>query len=271
MDLGLTLNEARCYATLLEIAPVTAGELADVSGVPRPKVYATLKVLEQRGFCYASGDRVMTFRPVDPELALSEWARRREHERRLGDERDRKLRSALVASLPSLPERVGEDMTEIMELTGGPKETIEIYERLITGAERQVDIVHAAPVLQTKSRWNVCEVAARERGVQVRVLFATRELAQAHGYEQLLDAGGEARVARNVPLKLVVRDNGSESLVALANPADRSKPTCVAIRHADLVAPIQLLFNREWRQAVPLTRRAGSSTPRQRGGQRART
>jgi sugar-specific transcriptional regulator TrmB len=252
VDLGLTLNEARCYVTLLHIAPATAGEVADASGVPRPKVYGTLKSLEQRSFCYASGDRVTTFRPVDPELALGEWTRRREHERRLADEHDRRLRGALVSDLPDPPEHMTEDMSEIMQLTGGPRQTIEVYERLIENAERQLDIVHSAPVLQAQSRWNVYETAALDRGVQVRVLFATDRLAIEHGYEQILQAGGEVRVARGMPLKLIVRDNGTEALVALHNLADEAHPTCVAIRHADLVAPIQLLFNREWRQARAL-------------------
>lgn len=261
VELGLTLNEARCYVALLHIAPATAGEVADWSRVPRPKVYGTLKSLEQRSFCYASGDRVTMFRPVDPELALSEWTRRREHERRLADEQDNRLRGALVSTLPDPPERISEDSSEIMQLTGGPRETIEVYERLIETAERQLDIVHSSPVLQVAERWNVYERAALERGVQVRVLFATGELAAEHRYEELLEAGGEVRVARGMPLKLVVRDNGFETLVALHNPSDESHPTCVAIRHEDLVAPVQLLFNREWRRAHPLEL-APASTPR---------
>lgn len=248
VELGLTLNEARCYLALLEAAPATAAELAEASGVPRPKVYATLKTLEQRGFCYPSGDRVTRFRPVDPELALGELSRAREHERRLADERDRQLTVDLVRGLPAPPEELPEDTREFMQHTGSPGSTIEIFERMIETTERRVDIVHGVPVFQEPANWNRFEVAVLGHGVQVRVLFPTLEMAGEHRYEELVEAGGEVRVARGTPLKLLLRD-GTEALVALREPRDEMHPTCVLIRHPDLVAPLQLMFSREWRRA----------------------
>lgn len=250
MELGLTPNEARSYVALLHLASATAAELAEVAGVPRPKVYGALRSLEQRGFCNASGDRVTNFRPVDPELALSEWVRRREHERLLASGHDARLRSQLVGMLPARPEHVPEDMSDVMQHTGGPGPTIEVYERLIETTDRRVDIVHAIPVLQRPTRWNRFETEALERGVQVRILASTRELAIEHRCEQILEAGGEVRIARGTPLKLLVRDDGEEAIVALSSPDDRYRPTCVAIRHPELAAPLQLLFNREWRRSL---------------------
>jgi sugar-specific transcriptional regulator TrmB len=260
VELGLTLNEARCYVGLLHIAPATAGELAEFSGVPRPKVYGTLKGLEQRSFCYASGDRVTTFRPVDPELALEEWTRAREHDRRVSAERDRQLRADLVRALPRPPEPVVDGPTDVfMELSGGADATIEDYERIIATAERRVDIVHSIPVLQRQPRWNMREAEAVARGVEVRVLFASRELAMEHRYEELIAGGAEVRVARDRPMKLVVRDDGAEAMVALHNPVDTMHPTCLLIRHTDLIAPLQLHFNRQWRQARSLSGIADTS------------
>jgi sugar-specific transcriptional regulator TrmB len=259
VDIGLTLNEARCYLALLHIAPATAAEIANASGVPRAKVYATLKSLEQRGFCFPSGDRVTRFRAVDPELALAELTRAREHERRLAGERDRHLRSELAEALPATPDHMPEDSDEIMQHTGGKDPTIKVYEGLISRTEGRVDIVHGIPMLQDPDRWNRAEVEALARGAQVRVLFPSSELAAEHRYEEVVEAGGEVRIARGSPLKLVVRD-GAEALVALRNPADELHPTCVAIRHADLVAPLQLMFSREWRRAGRLL------TPRRQDG-----
>lgn len=247
VDLGLTLSEARCYVALLETAPATAGQLADTSGVPRPKVYGTLKVLEERRFCYPSGDRVTTYRPVDPDLALGEWTRSREHERRLEAERDRELRAELIAMLPHPPEHVAEAGEIVFELTGSLTGTIEDYERLIEEAQGRIDIVHSEPVLQGRDRWNLREVAALERGVAVRVLFATAELADTHAWDQLVAAGGEVRVAREPPLKMVIRDDGAEALIAVPHPGDPADPYCLLIKNADLIAPLQLRFNRQWR------------------------
>lgn len=250
VELGLTLNEARCYVALLNTGPSTAAELAKVSGVPRPKVYATLKSLEQRGFSYPSGDQVTKFRPVDPELALSELARGREHERRLADEKDRQLRAELVGSLPVPPEQPTDGDGVIMRLTGAREPTIDALEGMIAAAERRVDIVHGLPMLQDPARFNQFELAALKRGVQVRVIFPDVDLAAEHRYEELVEAGGEVRIARDAALKLVICD-GTNAMIALRNPGDPLHPTCVVIGHADLVAPIQLLFSREWRPAEP--------------------
>jgi sugar-specific transcriptional regulator TrmB len=262
VELGLTLNEARCYVALLHIAPATAGDIAASSGVPRPKVYGTLKALEQRSFCFSSGEGgVTTFHAVDPKLALEEWTRHREHERRLEHERDRRLHAELLEALPAPRERPArEEVEDIMRLTGAPENTAEALEQLIDRSERRIDIINRVPVLQPESRWNEHEIAALERGVQVRMLFATRELAVEHRYEELVAAGGEVRVARAAPLKLLVRDDGEEALVALSKPDDEL-PTCVAVQHKDLVAPLQLLFNREWRRASALAapKRGGAS------------
>lgn len=250
IELGLTLNEARCYLGLLSGGPSTAAELAEISGVPRPKVYATLKLLEQRGFSYPSGDRITRFRAVDPELALNELARAREHERRLADERERQLRSDLIRSLPAPPEPAAPHRDEIMRLTGPGETTIAIYERMIETATRRVDIVHGMPTLQDPSHFNRFELEALERSVQVRVLLPDRELAIEHRIDELIEAGGEARFTDGAPLKLLICD-GSEALAALRNPNDPGNPTCVLIGHTDLVTPLQLLFNREWRKARP--------------------
>lgn len=259
-ELGLTLTEARCYVALLEIAPATAGQLAEHADVPRPKVYGTVKSLEQRGFAYSSGDPVTTFRAVDPELALGEWTRRREHERRLLDERDQQLRGELVAELPHPSEHATEKVGEIMQLAGGSRAaTADTLARLMDRAEQRLDIVVSRPVFRPMANWSRSEKAALERGVQVRMLVSSRELAIELGCEEILAAGGEVRLARNTPSKLVVRDNGAEAIVALPTPGDTSLPTCVVIQHSELVAPMQLLFNREWRRARPLVLQAPAS------------
>ena len=86
------------------------------------------------------------------------------------------------------------------------------------------------------------------------MLIVGRELAVEHRFEEIVAAGGEVRVARTAPLKVMIRDDGAEAAVALSSPgADKQeRQIFLAVRHPDLVAPMQLLFNREWRRAQPL-------------------
>ncbi len=81
------------------------------------------------------------------------------------------------------------------------------------------------------------------------IAMAEEALADDDRDRALLDAGGEIRVAPGVPMKLLVRD-GVEAMISLRDPATGQQGlTSAVIRHPDLVGPLQLLFNREWRKA----------------------
>lgn len=247
-ELGLTLNEARAYLSLLQFSPATAARVAERAGVPRPKVYEALHSLEQRGFCSSRAEGVATFEPVDPERALAGWIRHREQERRLSAERDERLASELVQALPARHEDARGPTPDYMEALFGRARTSEALERVIGAAERRVDMIQQPPFLQPRSRWNLAEVAAIRRGVRVRVLYTPEAIAVEHRYADLRRAGGEIRVAAKVPMKLLVRD-GVEAMISLRDPATGQQGiTSAVIRHPDLVGPLQLLFNREWRK-----------------------
>ncbi|OYT44170.1 hypothetical protein B6U84_04675, partial [Candidatus Bathyarchaeota archaeon ex4484_40] len=47
-DIGLSEYEARAYISLLENGPSTARRLSMISGIPRTKIYGTLKKLIER-------------------------------------------------------------------------------------------------------------------------------------------------------------------------------------------------------------------------------
>lgn len=54
---GFTEYEARAYATLVQRGPLTGYQLAKVSGIPRPNVYAVIDRLERRGAVAAIATR----------------------------------------------------------------------------------------------------------------------------------------------------------------------------------------------------------------------
>lgn len=248
VELGLTLNEARVYLSLLRAAPASAAEVAAGAGVPRPKVYEALRSLELRGFCSAGGDRVARYVAVAPELALPAWLRHREQERRLAAERDEQLAERVVALLPKGAEPAGGRPIDYMETVFGRARTSDALERLIGAAERSVHMMQQPPFLQPRSRWNVAEVEAVERGVEVCVLYTPEAARDEKRYSDLVRAGGRARVAERVPMKLLVRD-GVEAMISLRDAVTGEQGlTSAVIRHPDLVGPLQLLFEREWRK-----------------------
>ncbi len=252
VDIGLTSKEARAYAALLRLAPATAAEIADAAGIARPKVYEALKALEQRGFCFVRGDRVARFHPVSPDVALPEWARRREHERRMSTQRDERLVGGLLKALPRGVEDDALD-ARYMHAKVGRDATLQMLVDIVERAENRLDIVVTTPVIQPRSEWHNSELRALERGVGIRVIYGAELVDDSERYRPLLDGGAEVRTSSNVPLKMIVRDDGAEAVVSLVDTTDGEfVATSVSVHHPELAAPFQLLFNRQWRQANEL-------------------
>jgi len=67
-DIGLSLNEARIYNTLLEIKGGTISAIARHAGIDRRNVYDTMQRLIKRGLAYQIlPKKILTYAPVHPE------------------------------------------------------------------------------------------------------------------------------------------------------------------------------------------------------------
>lgn len=250
VELGLTPNESRAYVALLRLGTATAAEIAGAARIPRQKVYEALHALEQRGFLRMAAAGVTAHTPVAPQEALPAWVRQREHERRIGAERDELLAERLLRALPR-PKHPQPNLDEMQAVVGRAR-TSEVLEQLVERATKTLHMMQQPPFLQARSRWNLAEAAAARRGVQVRVLYSDAAADDTERWRPLVAAGGEARATTEVPMKLLVRD-GVEAMISLRDPATGEQGLASAvIRHPDLVGPLQLLFDREWRRARKL-------------------
>jgi HTH-type transcriptional regulator, sugar sensing transcriptional regulator len=71
-ELGFGEYEARAYHALLQHNPISGYELAKVSGIPRPNIYAVLQKLEERGTVgRLQRDNTTLYVPVAPEEFLA--------------------------------------------------------------------------------------------------------------------------------------------------------------------------------------------------------
>jgi sugar-specific transcriptional regulator TrmB len=254
-ELGLTVNEARVYLALLRsVENPTAAEAATGAGVPRPKVYEALQALEGRGFSKSIGGRVRRFAPVEPETALRGWLSHREHERAEMSERDQIRAQALGRLLPAPASEARAQVAEFIGAISGQVATSEALDDLVSRARQTLDIMLQPPFVQPRPRWNVLEVEALERDVQIRAIYTPAALEDARRFGDLVRHGGKARVLAGLPMKLMVRDQ-EEALISLRDVGTGAQSvTTVAIRHPDLVAPLTTLFEQQWRKARALPR-----------------
>jgi len=254
-ELGLTVNEARVYSALLRsVDSPTAAEAAAAARVPRPKVYEALHALEGRGFSKSIGGRVRRFIPVEPETALRGWLSHREHERAEMSERDQIRVEALGRLLPAPASQEGAQVADFIGAISGQLPTTEALDDLVSRATRTLDIMLQPPFVQPRPRWNVMEVEAIQRGVQVRAIYTPAGLEDTRRFEDVVRHGGRVRMLAHLPMKLMVRDQ-VEVLISLRDIGTGAQSvTTVAVRHPDLVAPLTTLFEQQWRKARALPR-----------------
>jgi sugar-specific transcriptional regulator TrmB len=65
--LGLTGNEAKVYASLVCLKQAKASEIAENAGVPRPKIYRTLRRMEKKGYVRIIEGEPTLFCCIQPE------------------------------------------------------------------------------------------------------------------------------------------------------------------------------------------------------------
>lgn len=65
--LGFTGNEAKIYASLVCLKQAKASEIAENAGVPRPKIYGTLRGMEKKGYVRIIEGEPTLFCSVQPE------------------------------------------------------------------------------------------------------------------------------------------------------------------------------------------------------------
>jgi hypothetical protein len=189
---------------------------------------------------------------VAPDLALRDWIRHRDHERAAAAEREQALGDMLTRLLPRPQARLMSGPPEYMEAISGRTRTTAAIEEIIGRAERSVRMLQQPPWLQPRSRWNVAEIDAVERGVDVRVIYSAEAARDRRRWTGLADAGGECRRLDDLPMKLLVRDD-VEALISLrdANTGEQSILSA-AVRHPDLAGPLALLFEQHWGRARAL-------------------
>jgi hypothetical protein len=136
-----------------------------------------------------------------------------------------------------------------MEALIGRERVIDTFEEMVSSAVERLDIVQAPPHFQPRERWNELEAAAIACGVQVRVLYMPEVDANEERYLGLLAAGGAGRVSNGLVFKLVLL-GGIDAMVAVPDTSGGVEYTVIRITHPDLIAPLQLVFQKEWQRAA---------------------
>lgn len=189
-DIGLNMYERKIYSALLGRGVSTAGELSEMTNVPRSRAYDVLESLAEKGFAVIKSSKPMEYVSIPPEQAIENIKKqhRRDLEEKL-EQLDSFKDSDAANELEELYDQ-GLELVEPEEMSGSLKGSHQIHQHMGTmfqDASETIDIVMSETGLEDlhDNHSDLLE-EAKDEGVQVRILApVTGENQEA--YEELKD------------------------------------------------------------------------------------
>ncbi len=258
----LNLYEAKVWTALLSRGVSTAGELSNISDVPRSRTYDILESLEKKGFIVMKIGKPIKFVALKPEEVVERVKRNlivnaQEKSKRLEKLRD----DEVLIELNSLFNN-GIKFVEPSDLSGSLRGRQNMYnhlDMLIRAAEKTVTIVTTAEGLNRKLEALVPSLEkARKRGVVVRIaapitqenVKIAKDIARFAEVRDLSSVGLNARFA--------IIDSEDLMFMLLDDKTVHPNYDIAVWLSSDFFArALEQMFEVAWKDFVPLSRAAG--------------
>ncbi len=172
-DFGLNSYEAKIWTALLSRGVATAGELADISNVPRSRSYDVLESLEKKGFIIMKIGKPIKYIAVPPDEVVERVKKKvNQDAEQMLSMMDELKDSPVLKELMQLHNN-GIESVEPSEISGAIKSQSNIYDHLnlmLKKAENDVLIVTTANGLKRKVNSLLRQIKKLgDRGVNVRI------------------------------------------------------------------------------------------------------
>lgn len=239
---GLSEVEERLYRTLLRIRRGSITQLAAFANRSPVVTRRALQRLESLGLVNRQGTP-SRFVPATPDTAIEALILRRQEEL----ERCRLVAASLAAEYRDATS----DTADLVELLNG-ESISQRYVQLLTNARSEVLMFDKPPYIGPPD--NPLELEILARGISWRAIYAQEALELPGRIAQLRAwnaAGEQARVAANVPLKLVLVDR-KVALLPLTPDGRGADDTGVLVHPSSLLTTLLMLFDMVWERALPL-------------------
>lgn len=172
-DFGLNSYESKLWVALLSRGVSTAGELSDISNVPRSRTYDVLESLEKKGFIVVKVGKPIKYLAVPPAEVVERVKKRVMLEAQQKNNSLSKLKdSEVLTELDSL-HNVGVRLVDPTDRSASFRGRDKVYDHLnmeLKGAKKSVHLMTSSEGLARKeaSLWNQLK-KANSRGVKVNI------------------------------------------------------------------------------------------------------
>ena len=176
----LNIYEAKVWTALLSRGIAAAGELADISGVPRSRSYDVLENLEKKGFIIMKLGKPIKYIAVQPEEILKRLKNKMETDAKVQISQLGEVKKTPVYQEIELLYKQGIDRVEPADLSGILKGRKNVYDHLktiIASADTSVSImttekgfVRKLDILKNSLK------KAKTKGVEIKIAAPIKDL-----------------------------------------------------------------------------------------------
>jgi len=249
--IGLNQYESRIYTALLSKGTSTAGELAEISDVPRSRVYDVLTGLEKKGFAIIQVGRPVKYVAVPPQEALKKVRRHYEDEHERWLKNFDRLQESLIESLePIYSEgKISADVSDLVGLIRGHVNLYSHIEQLIDNSKDR--IVKLTTDKGLKKLEKTCKPTlenAVKRGVKARVIVHAPDEKGEH--VRSIKEIADVRKTDTVNGRFLVKDG--EEAILIASPDTSHQHLGLWIRSPYLAGWLEKLFEHVWERGEPV-------------------
>lgn len=260
--IGLNKYERNLWVALISQGSSAAGELSDMSNVPRSRCYDVLESLADRGFVVIQPGKPIKYVAIHPREALDRAKKKiAEEAREVGEKIDRLVKSDAIKELERLHKETIKT-TRPEELTGalkGRQALVQQMETMIRKAKKSIRLITTESGLEEISKHQLSHLKkASENGVRIElaapITKKTSELAQGLAkFAHVRDIQNVEHVEKLLTRLCVV--DGEEFLMGLTDDAKTHPTQDVALwaqsGHA-ASGTVEPLFQLVWNSAKPV-------------------
>lgn len=170
---GLNSYEAKIWTALLSRGISSAGELSDISNVPRSRSYDVLENLEKKGFIIMKIGKPIKYIAIPPEDVLERVKKRIENDAHKEMNSLDKLKQSDILDELNMLHNKGVDIVDPTDLSGALKSRNQVYQQLhsmIKNATESIMFVTTSQGLKDKMKVlkNALE-RAKKRDIKIRI------------------------------------------------------------------------------------------------------
>ena len=259
-QLDLTPYESRAYVSLLMHGPMSPSELAQKTGIPRPRAYDVLRSLIEKGLLIEQSGKPPIYGAIEPAHGIKNLLLNIETEASRQLEEKQKASLALTKLLSQMYEKSKRLKMEKSKVWFTQRDTafISIYSEAIRSCEKEL-VVASTDVHPPEKEIIESVKFALKNGKTVRVVRQITDLwtvEDLERYEEVIKTGSQVRYldVREIPLRFVVFDERDVILVFPSESGSAKSQTIEALwlRIPPLAKILRGFFEELWKKGKPM-------------------